>query len=401
MLQKHIAQYSEAELETWIQHLVTDECPESMTLEYKAEQSFNNRARLEIAKDVSSFANTRGGTIIYGIPERRISDGMEEKAIPASEYGIQPISDFEIRLENAVTEVISPRLPDLWIKRVPIPRRPGHVVYVVWHPESWLGPHMVQASGEQSYYKRGLRRTIKMTEPEIREAYMRVQRLVGLAEQFLGSQDVNYIGKFFPEAASVSQAVSCPQLLVADRVAYASTEMKAWLRDNCYPQSNMSPDYSAIHWYPSLYGVQAGMKIMTVAQTAGQRTLYYWVELHRNGAVNVLWHTPIVKRDDTDLLDWRREVNILRDFIDFNRAFHEKIHYFGPLHFRFSISRLAFVELRPGRGEEPLTAQLPNNAFGAELIEDSARLFESPNAVLKSFADLLFQAYGRWEAPDL
>ncbi|MFC2062335.1 helix-turn-helix domain-containing protein [Chloroflexota bacterium] len=81
MLQKHIAQYSEQELEALVQHLVTDEWPESMTLEYKSEQSFNRGARLEIAKDISSLANTKGGTIIYGIPERRISDGAEDTAI--------------------------------------------------------------------------------------------------------------------------------------------------------------------------------------------------------------------------------------------------------------------------------------------------------------------------------
>lgn len=402
MLQKHIAQYSEAELETWIQHLVTDECPESMTLEYKAEQSFNNRARLEIAKDVSSFANTRGGTIIYGIPEKRVSeDGVEEEAIPAREYGIQPIADFEIRLENAVTDVIYPHLPDLWIRRVTLSRRPDHVVYVVWHPESWLGPHMVQASGEQGYYKRGLRRTIKMTEPEIREAYLRAQSIVGLAEQFLDSMDINYIGKFFPEKASVSQAVSCPQLLVSDRVAYTSTEMKTWLRGNHYPQCNMSPDRSLVAWYPSLHGVQAGMKTVTVARTAGQNTLYYWVELHRNGAVNVLWQPRIYSRGDTKYMDWRRESAILRDFIDFNGVFHKEIRYFGPLHLRYSISRLDFVALRTTESDESLSTQLPNNTFSAELIEDSARLFESTDIVLKSLIDRLFQAYGSWEAPNL
>jgi hypothetical protein len=401
MLQKHIAQYSEEELETWVQQLVTDECPESMTLEYKAEQSFDRGARLEIAKDISSFANTKGGVIIYGVPEKRVSHGVEEDAIPESEYGIAPIQNFEIRLESALAETVSPHLPDLWIKKVKVSQRPDYVVYVVWHPESWLGPHMVQASGEQNFHRRGLKRTIKMTEPEIREAYMRVQKLVGLAEQFLDSLEINYIAEFFPDARSVSQAVSCPQLLVTDRVDYTSVEMREWLEDNVYPQTNISRDRSEIRWYPSMHGVQAGMKITAVGQTVGQRTLYYWVELHCNGAVNILWQTHILKRDDTHYLDWRRDLSILNDFINFNKTFHEKIRYFGPLHFRFSVDKLALVELKPNEEEEPLTAQLPNNTLKTKLIEDSARLFENPNRLLQFFADRLFQAYGIWEAPSL
>ena len=349
MLQKHIAQYSEQELETLIQRLVTDRCPESMTLEYKAEQSFNSRARLEIAKDISSFANTKGGTIIYGIPERRLSDGVEETAIPESEYGIRPVPDFEIRLESALTEVLSPRLPDLWIRRITLSQRPGHVVYVVWHPESWLGPHMVQASHEQNFYRRGLKRTVKMAEPEIREAYVKVQRLVERAEQFLNSRDVNYIRDSFPDATSISQAASCPQLLVMDRIDFGGTEMREWLHNNVYPQRSMSPDGSAVVWYPSLYGVQAGMRGIAIAQTAGQRTMHYWIELHRNGTVNVLWQTPLIsiRREEIHFLDWRKELTILRDFVNFNKVLYEKIRYFGPFRLRFTITKLGFVELRP------------------------------------------------------
>jgi len=401
MLQKHIAQYSEQELETLIECLVADKCPESMTLEYKAEQSFNRRARLEIAKDISSLANTRGGTIIYGIPERRLSDGVEETAIPESEYGIRPVPDFEIRLESALTEVLSPRLPDLWVRKVTLSRRPSHVVYVVWHPESWLGPHMVQASDEQSFYRRGLKRTIKMTEPEIREAYIKVQRLVERAEQFLNSRDVNYIRNFFPDVTSISQAVSCPQLLVMDRIDCGGTEMREWLQNNIYPQRSMSPDGSSIVWYPSLYGVQAGMRGIAIAQTADQRTMHYWIELHRNGTVNVLWQTPIIRirEGEIHLLDWRKERTILSDFVNFSKVLYEKIRYFGPFRLRFTITKLDFVELKPAQGDARLAAQLPNNTFSAELIEDTARLFENPNALVKSFADRLFQAYGVWEAP--
>jgi hypothetical protein len=65
------------------------------------------------------------------------------------------------------------------------------------------------------------------------------------------------------------------------------------------------------------------------------------------------------------------------------------------------MSNFAFVELRLGELEDPLVARLPDNAFKADLVEDSARLFENPADVLRTFANCLFKAYGLWEAPKL
>jgi len=167
MLQKHISQYSDEELQAWIQQLVDDKTPENMTIEYKSEEAFGEKFKLEIAKDISSFANTKGGVIIYGIPEESVHKETEKLAIPSSDYGTEPIPNFVSRLENILIDTISPHLPDIWIREVPILEKPNLRVYVVWHPESWLKPHMVEGYQELRYYRRGLRRTVRMTEIEV------------------------------------------------------------------------------------------------------------------------------------------------------------------------------------------------------------------------------------------
>jgi hypothetical protein len=400
MLQKHISQYSDEELQAWIQQLVDDKTPENVTIEYKSEEAFSEKSKLEIAKDISAFANTKGGIVIYGMPEESVGDETEELAIPRSEYGTKTIPNFVSRMENILIDTISPHLPDIWIREVPILEKPSLRVYVVWHPESWLKPHMVEGYQELRYYRRGLRRTIKMTETEVRDVYVTLQRNIEKTEQFLDANEVNYLRSFFPPGKSVgqsvSQAVSCPQLLFADRVNYSEAEMRQWLIQNLYPRTGL------VTWYPSIHGVQCGSEeLVLVPSTAGQQTLRYWVELHRNGAINVLWRTSIFKREETYILDWGRELGILWDFIRFNKNFHTRIRYYGPLRFRFSMSNLAFVELRLGELEDPLVARLPDNAFKADLVEDSARLFENPADVLRTFANCLFKAYGLWEAPKL
>jgi predicted HTH transcriptional regulator len=55
-----------------LQRLVDDEIPESLTLDYKKSPALakDSASRDELCKDVSAFANSAGGRIIYGIPEK-------------------------------------------------------------------------------------------------------------------------------------------------------------------------------------------------------------------------------------------------------------------------------------------------------------------------------------------
>ena len=50
---------------------------------------------------------------------------------------------------------------------------PGKVVYAVWTPESWLGPHMVEGYSDQRYYRRGQLRAVPMAEHEVRQRHER------------------------------------------------------------------------------------------------------------------------------------------------------------------------------------------------------------------------------------
>ena len=70
---KPIAKWAETDVE----QLITDEAEETLNLEFKSagaleSMTIANRAekvKTDISKDVSSFANSAGGIIIYGIEE--------------------------------------------------------------------------------------------------------------------------------------------------------------------------------------------------------------------------------------------------------------------------------------------------------------------------------------------
>ena len=51
--------------------LIKDKIQESITLEYKKSNALEkaDRRKTEVSKDVSAFANSAGGVIVYGIEE--------------------------------------------------------------------------------------------------------------------------------------------------------------------------------------------------------------------------------------------------------------------------------------------------------------------------------------------
>ena len=381
MLSKHPDHYSDEELEAWVRHLVDEKVSEGPRLDYKEAISLDSdKQRLEAAKDISSFANELGGTVIYGIPEDRQSD---ETAIPRRPYGIEPVPDFESRLENIYADSIVPRLPEWRIRKIALTEYEGKVVYIVWAPESWLGPHMVQAYKDQRYYRRGQLRAVPMAEHEVRTRYERKRNLETAVEDFIKSPEISYVREYIG-SAFVRHYLTCPMLLTAGRVDFITDDMRKWLRENVYGEQ----------WAPSAYGVRAGLQ--------SESDNLQITEMHRNGAISD-W----VKEDISDVqggkypLAYLHELQQFGEFLKFASRFYEKILYTGPLLITLSIfigpGHMSLPRRNLFIGEDPKLFTHDHN-LNLRVVEPSNKLFGEPNLILKRMADELFRAFGRWEA---
>ena len=113
-----------------IERLIQNKIQESLTLEYKKDLDKKNS---EIAKDISAFANTLGGVIIYGIEEIR--------EIPTSKNWIKG-TNIKERIESITLTSIQPRIEDVVIKPILNPDNPSQAIFVVNIPESPDAPHM-------------------------------------------------------------------------------------------------------------------------------------------------------------------------------------------------------------------------------------------------------------------
>ncbi len=152
-----------------IDDLVTNRVPEDIHLDYKRSDAIENGKKSEIGKDVSAFANSDGGLIIYGVEEQghfpvRIDDGVDHRLF-TREW-----------LDQVIRTNISPPLSDVRIAQIPL--SPDRSIYAVSVPKSFRGPHQAPS---KHYYKRYNFHSAPMEDYEINDVRQRrriVQSLV-------------------------------------------------------------------------------------------------------------------------------------------------------------------------------------------------------------------------------
>lgn len=143
--------------------LVTEQASEGTFLDFKRDLPRPDAgSRHEFLADVSAFANSSGGDLIYGIDE----DGEGRAAMLVPQPGN---ADEEARrLQDVLMNSIEPRIPGLQVQTVPIT---AGFVLIVRVPQSWAGPHRVKTN--QHFYIRENGRKRQLDVPEVRGLFLR------------------------------------------------------------------------------------------------------------------------------------------------------------------------------------------------------------------------------------
>jgi hypothetical protein len=158
-----------------ILELITRREEESFLLDYKAEINYTlDKDKKELCKDVSSFANSKGGILIYGI-EQEVDDNSPPKPkIDNPPIGIE--SPNVETIENIISNGIYPRV-SFEIKSVEIDNN-AKFILIIGVAASYNAPHMVITKGDFRYYKRGNYKSDMMNEAEVRELYRRSEDML-------------------------------------------------------------------------------------------------------------------------------------------------------------------------------------------------------------------------------
>ena len=161
MILKQLSNMTLADIET----LVTNAVPEGRTLEYKAQlPGPKDDDKREFLYDITSFANTDGGDLIFGVEAKA---GVAT-AVPGALLA-DTLDSTLLRLEGLLASCVEPRL--LGARPRTFDRLGGRVV-VVWRvPSSFAAPHRAYFKGVGRFYHRNSRGKAEMDTHELRAAF--------------------------------------------------------------------------------------------------------------------------------------------------------------------------------------------------------------------------------------
>jgi hypothetical protein len=161
--------------------LVKNRIPESKTMEYKELlPGDTDSEKREYTADITAFANTQGGDLLYGITEERDTEN-KPTGVPKEATGLSTINPENeiLRLTTLIRDTTDARLTGLQPKT--ILGFPGPVI-LIRVPNSWNKPHMVKATGR--FFARSNAAKYPMDASEVRTAFLQTANVIDRIKQF-------------------------------------------------------------------------------------------------------------------------------------------------------------------------------------------------------------------------
>ena len=147
-----------------IESLIVQQVAEGRTLEFKRELvGPRDEDKREFLADVSAFANTVGGDIVFGVEQ---VDGVASALKPIP---LPNVDAEQQRLDAIIRSGLDPRLPQIEFKW--LPASAGHFVLVIRIQRSWAAPHRVTFRDHSKFYARNSSGKYPMDVNELRAAF--------------------------------------------------------------------------------------------------------------------------------------------------------------------------------------------------------------------------------------
>lgn len=168
-LTKPIDDITEADL----QSLVDEKETESRSLDYKAVLNLDaDKAKEDLRRDVSAFANSAGGDIVIGIRDEKGAP----KGLDGFDLGNQSQEQYRLRLLEILQSRIKPRIQGVSIR--PFQLGNGRWAAIIRVPRSFAKPHQVEiANKDFQFWFRHDGGNQRMDVDELRDAVLAADTL--------------------------------------------------------------------------------------------------------------------------------------------------------------------------------------------------------------------------------
>lgn len=134
---------------------------EGKTIDYKEEIHLSSREeRKEFAADITSFSNSSGGHLVFGIRE---SEGMVEEVLGIF---IDNVDNMMLQIENILRDMVEPRISNIQMKVIPVDD--NNNILLIFIPRSYSGPHIVRG---KEFFGRNTAGKYKLEYNEIKRRF--------------------------------------------------------------------------------------------------------------------------------------------------------------------------------------------------------------------------------------
>jgi hypothetical protein len=368
-----------------IQNLVDDQIEESAHLDYKREVDFSSSGKKELAKDISAFANSGGGVILYGIEEKKNEHGIPVPVSPI--HGIESSIDRE-RIENVALNSISPRV-QMSIRRIELSRDPSRSVLILFMPASLQAPHMLTKGGDNRYYKRVNFSSVPMEEYEVRLLFQKNIQMREEASRIEQSKD-NCLRDLNNDGSPWLCMLSYPEIIAGDLFSINDRTLD-WLRDSIHHTMDESR-YLAGFLRPLGSGF--------VARYEENHRIWYILEVRKDGVLE--WGNSSLfindeKSKGPTFLPYVFAKELI-GFLDFLGEFYEKWDYFGSVRLVIGFNNMQDYSVRD-RTTFISIPRFPNPILRICREFLPANLTEDRQEYTQSIMNELFNELGKMSCP--
>jgi len=362
-----------------LKNLLTSQVREGRTIEYKLLlPGHTDTDKKEFLADVSSFANSIGGEIFYGIDAKN--------GIPVAIKGVN-VSNIDaevLKFEQVIKDCLEPRI-QFEIGTLSI--KPDVIVMIIRIHKAWNSPHRVIYKAHNKFYSRNSAGKYELDTHELRTAFLLSETLNEQIRRFRTERISSIINNdsplsIDPESILVQQ-IPKMVLHIIPIIAFnpeITFDLQA-VRSN----TALLPPMRCTGWNHrnTLEG------FLTYAENPIKT--YSYVQLYRNGIVEAAVEIEQTSNDDKTIPYWYESILVqrLRQYLKVMKQINISL----PL-FIF----VSFVGTRDARLEvQPLYA-MGNYRYNRDQIvlpEVMIRSYEDPiEQLLKSVLDMFWNAFG-------
>ena len=159
-----------------IEGLKNDEISEGRDIDYKLLLDLDSDdKKRELLSDISSFANSNGGFLIYGIQE---DNGIIQDICG---FEISNLDEMKLKIENLLRTSIEPRISKVEIKSLDLQN--NLKVLILKIPKSWSAPHVVKHKKHWKFYSRNSAGKYPFDVSELRNAFMQSESITDKVEK--------------------------------------------------------------------------------------------------------------------------------------------------------------------------------------------------------------------------